>query len=362
MSLAFDSVFCDALSVTHPLEHWDTLPGALAVHLSDAHMELVSSTDRVHLWRVPESSGQVRIERMARAGVVSVYASGQALAKLRAVNLFGRYLMEIGQLPHKVTRVDVACDVHTDGPSRIADVLARGRCGSVALTRKTVSAHEVEYHDNLRPDGRVSGTVYLGSKHAEVRCAVYDKRLERYRATSAEWDSLEERVRYEVRVRNGLPTLRDVYEPTALFYHHASPSLLPRPSGVPDWVPQGEGFTVERAPPSLPALRLRDRAAASHALGTLCELAMIEGAGGLEYLLWLVRDRYQGEVLRLAQSGVKGPMAPSLTDRGIFPAAYLPTAPRGLPESSAALPPGDALLSDSVPSGSRSGSAQRSEH
>jgi len=305
-------VICDHLSVTCPLEHWSSLPDSLSLHLSDAQMELQVSSDHLYLWRTSDGTGMVRIERMSRAGVVSVLASGHALAKLRALGVWGRYLCELAALPHKVTRVDVACDVYAFAPTVIADALAKGRSGAVALTRKCISGQDVESHMSLRPDGLESGTVYFGSKGAEVRAAVYDKRLERYKKTSAEWSDVDERVRYEIRVRNGLPTLRDAYEPAALFFHHATPSLLPRPSGVPDWVPHGDGFSIERSAPHFPAMRLRSRVESSTDLGAICTLAARDGAGGVEFLLSCVRRRYDVELARAASSvGLKG-LAPSV--------------------------------------------------
>lgn len=312
--IAAQQVFCDYLRLTTQLDEWDELNDALALHLSDGQLQLRASTDSLRLWETPSSSGVVRLERLPHIGVVSISASGQSLAQLRSVGAFGRFLLELASRPHKVTRIDVSADMDADAPPVIADALAKGRCGTVALTRKTIAPSAVEYHNSLRPDGRVSGSVYFGDSSAKVRAVVYDKRLERYARADASWDDTPERVRYEIRVANGLPTLKDAYLPAPLFFHHASPSFLVKPADVPAWTPHGEGFEVERPSPPLPAMRLRSRVESSSDLGALCDLAARDGAGGVEFLVSLVRKRYaDAEKARAAPGGVKGPPAPSET-------------------------------------------------
>lgn len=95
-------------------------------------------------------------------------------------------------------------------------------------------------------DGEETGTVYLGSRQAEVQMRVYDKQAERL------FHGVERGpgVRYEVTVKNGLPSLRDVFEPASLFWHYAQ-GVLPRPAGVPEWVVGSQGL-------ELPAVESRD--------------------------------------------------------------------------------------------------------
>lgn len=315
------AVFCDALGVTVPLDEWEALPADLTDSLNGAGLQLQHRDDGRELWATPGATGVVRLQRHGRAGVVSLYASGLALAALRAASVYSSFLHVLASRPHKVTRLDASADVACDAPPVIADVLAKGRCGTVALTRKAVRPEDVDHWSKLRPDGRESGTVYLGSAAADVRAAVYDKRLERYANTSAEWDDLPERVRYELRVRNGLPTLGDAYCPAPLFFQHMSPSLVPRPEGVVERVHNGFGFEIDRPEPALPAARLKSRTETSADLGALCVLASRDGAGGLAFLLTLVRVRYEREVARAASSGVKGPPAPSETSHAPSEAA-----------------------------------------
>lgn len=306
------AVFCDALTVTTPLDEWESLPGDMTDVLNAASMELQHRDEGREIWVTPGDTGIVRFQRMGKAGVVSVYASGAALGRLRFAKMYGQYLHVLASRPHKVTRLDASADVACDTPSVMADLRARGRAGLISLTRKAVTPEAVEFWDRLRPDGRTSGSIYFAKK-ADVSLLAYDKRQERYDKTSAEWDELDERLRYELRVTNGLPTLGDAYCPAPLFFQHMSPSVLPRPEGLVERVHDGFGFSVERSPPPLPAARLKSRAETSADLGALCALAAREGAGGLPFLLSLVRARYDREMAAGASSGVKGPLAPSVT-------------------------------------------------
>lgn len=72
---------------------------------------------------------------------------------------------------------------------------------------------------------------------------VYDKQAERL------FHGVERGpgVRYEVTVKNGLPSLRDVFEPAPLFWHHAQ-GVLPRPLGIPEWEPGSLGMSLDPVP------------------------------------------------------------------------------------------------------------------
>lgn len=285
-------VFCDALNVTVPVEEWDAIGEDLRGVFNAAALELQHRDDKSQRWRTPCLGGLVRLERLGHARVVQVTASGAALARLRFVRLFGEYLRVIAQRPHKVTRLDATLDVERPAPAAIAAMRDLGRAGGVSLTRKAVPSDAVEFWERVRPDGLLSGTLYLHKK-ADVSLVVYDKRLERYDKTSAEWEDLPERVRYELRVTNGLPTLADAYDPAPLFYQHMSPSIFPRPPGLPERACEGLGFDLGPRPsPPLPAARLKARVEASVDLGELVDLARRDGAGGVEFLVSLVRRRY----------------------------------------------------------------------
>lgn len=299
------AVFCDALTVTVPFDEWEPLLAETSDVLQGASMELQHRDDAREIWATPGDTGIVRFQRMGRAGVVAIYASGASLALLRSRNMLGEYLHVLASRPHKVTRLDASADVACDAPRAISDLRSLGRSGAISLTRKSVEPEAVEVWERLRPDGQLSGSVYFAKK-ASVSLLVYDKRLERYDKTFVEWPDLSERVRYELRVTNGLPTLRDAYSPAPLFFQHLSPSVLQRPAGLPDRGHDGLGFTVERAAPALPAVRLKARVGASCDLGALCELARRKGAGGLPFLLSLVKARYEREEARVALEGVKG--------------------------------------------------------
>jgi len=314
-------VFCDSLTVTSPLEHFADLRSLLTHTLSDAGFCVAFATDTVEAWSTvsPDATdtsrfarGLVRIERYPRAGVVAVSASGQVLTALRSLHLLGPYLHDLARHPHRVTRMDVTADDYTVfAPTEVARVRDVGLAGAVSLTRKGIAPSDVSWTFSLRPDGHESGTVNLGKPSANVSLLVYDKRLERYSKTRADWSNLPERCRYEVRVKNGLPTLHDAYEPASLFFHHLAPSLCSVPADVPAWVPRGDGFTLPDRSKRFASDILVSRVQSSPDLRQLCQLAAAGDGlrrdlfnpsgygGGLALLQHLVADVYAQESLRL---------------------------------------------------------------
>lgn len=80
-----------------------------------------------------------------------------------------------------------------------------------------------------------TGTIYLGKRSNALCAAIYDKRGEM--AEKYGVDLGGELVRYEMRIRKGIATLRDVVRPDPLFFRLASPDLMERPSDVPEWEP-----------------------------------------------------------------------------------------------------------------------------
>jgi hypothetical protein len=78
-------------------------------------------------------------------------------------------------------------------------------------------------------------------------------------------------LRYELRLRNGLPTLRDASDPTAAFWHYMGDALR-APAGVEPWNPAADTFKPERVALD-PSLRLRRRVESSADLSALVKLA-----------------------------------------------------------------------------------------
>ena len=185
------------------------------------------------------TGGTVGIQRSARFGRISL--SGSACAALRDAGLWADVLFLLGSSPHKVTRIDGALDVRTDPADVIASLCMRYPDGQVRLNQRPLN---VTRFLEARPfDGRDSGTYYVGYRsRGRVTARVYDKRLEHFKRTGV--DLGYNLTRYEITVRADYgATLRDAYDPTALFWHVASPALVSRrPDDVGEWV-SGSDFT-----------------------------------------------------------------------------------------------------------------------
>jgi hypothetical protein len=219
------------------------------------------------LWREPDG-GTLKVTRYGQ--VAAVGASGRFLALLRAASMLGEFLHTLGTEPHKVTVLDATMDVHVDAPPVLEELYQRGTSGDgVQLSRKRVKPTAITKVMGQREDGRESGTIYFGSRKADVRLAVYDKQHERF------YHGVEDAlpgVRYELRLRGGQVTLADVYAPASVFWHHMH-RTLPRPDGVPPWLPGDTGYTLPRQPVLEPLERLRRRLVHSPDIAEIVRLA-----------------------------------------------------------------------------------------
>lgn len=218
------------------------------------------------LWRTA-SGGTLHAKRWC--DVVSIGASGQLLAMLRAASLFGGFLQVIATEPHKVTCLDATMDVYTDAPPVVAEFYARARTPpGIRLTRKSIPARHVTAFMGTRDDGRESGTVYVGGRSADVRLKVYDKQHEQ----AGRGIQVPPCVRYELTLRAGKVTLKDVFTPAPVFWAHMQ-AVLPRPEGVPAWCPGESGFVVQHPAPLSILERLRKRLVFSDDIAALVRLA-----------------------------------------------------------------------------------------
>ncbi|HDY5456252.1 hypothetical protein [Pseudomonas aeruginosa] len=126
---------------------------------------------------------------------------------------------------------------------------------------------------------------------------VYDKAFE---ALQKRGEILPPTARVEVTAAGGDcgATLRDAAEPTALFWHIASPAILTRPEGIPVWSPNSDiGWQLVRLDIS-PAEVLKRRVANATMLDALADVADEIGPEGRKYLLGLLRDRLMPEEAR----------------------------------------------------------------
>lgn len=288
MTCSANEAFADWLDVTyHP--DCDTPHMAASWLVGEAGAQGKRLRDGAVLYRIGDD-GTVRVEMKPQWSRVS--ASGGALSHLRAHGIFLEYLSRISEGSPRVTRLDVACDFAADGADVIRDLKLRyGGGGRVRLTRKGMPVKLLtEYRAS---DGRETGTFYVGHRsRSRVTARVYDKA---HQMASEYGIHLPPTSRYEVTLRHGSGvTLRDAALPSPAFWHHASPALLDKPEGIPDWRPD-EGFNWRMDRPevdiSAAMARIIDN---SVELEHLCRLADQLGFRGRAYLLRDLRRRISG--------------------------------------------------------------------
>ncbi len=298
--------FCDFLGVTVPSEHWADLRHDIEAELDSIGMSVELDQDRAVLWRSSDARGTVNAKRVGM--VWAIGCSGSVCAGLRLAGRFNAYLAAIGTRPHRVTRLDASVDVPVDASPVVAAIAAAGRRGELSLTRKKIQPPQIETHMGTRADGAESGTVYCGSKQADVRMVVYDKQHERmHRWKLPDCGPL---TRYELRLRGGTGvTLRDAAEPAAVFWHFAAPDFLQGPQlldSIAAWSPGGTGFDLAKFEPFPPGQRLRRRVRDSADIVALLKLAELAGPFGFDLLVAEMRKLIPASV------GVQGP-APAET-------------------------------------------------
>lgn len=285
--LTLPPVRCDWLDVTFPTG--SPLGGDVSDFLAGHQCSVKRASDSVLEFRLPGAEwGNIQLGDSAR-GWSRLSASGGSCEALRQLSAFGEYLALIGAYPHTLTRLDACMDVPVPGPSIIGALVAQYPPDSfVFLSRKGVRP---DY--NLQPSscGGLTGTFYAGPlRYGKSKRSgrVYDKRAEVLRRTGVDVGPL---TRYEVTARKGVgATLRDAHDPLPLFWHIASPALLPLPPGVPSWAPFDGDLWSPGAQPVDDYQRLRSRVASSVDLDLLADLADKVSGGRME-LLRLVRNR-----------------------------------------------------------------------
>lgn len=245
--------FCDWLSATVPYDDCAVVLDDLeSLMLGSAGAEWEPSASRFGTYRVPFGT----CKTMRRGAVAVLSASGQMLSHLRAAGLFSEYLRLLGHSPHTVTRLDATLDVPVPAPAVVDGVYQRAIAGEISLTRKAIKPKYVRRFWGPGADGVETGTVYLGKRaNADVCAKVYDKRQERLEKGLPDPGPM---VRFEVSVHSGVgASLRDAQDPTALFYHFASPALVDAPPGVPAWSSGALGMSLPARVSRTPAERLQ---------------------------------------------------------------------------------------------------------
>lgn len=290
-------VFADYVNFSFP---WDESAGVF-----EDVCELVSrgNFEGADLYRTFDG-GTVKQGR--RAGVRTLGLSGAVLRSLRRDSAFLPSLGVVGSLPHRVTTLHATLDLWQDAPPVVARMYERGKAGLVFLTRKSTPADHVQKVISRDPEGRDTGTVYLGSRKSDVWLKVYDKRAEliarhdpsRGRLVTELWPG--DRIypdpitRYELSIgRKVGVTLRDVAEPAGVFWHFMRgtlPELVPV-DFVP-WVSRSEGFEVARNDP-LPYASLEFALDAVHPMKRIARLCDALGPTGVELAVSGFRRRLE---------------------------------------------------------------------
>jgi hypothetical protein len=282
------AIRCDWLDVTFPAD--SPLLGALAGFLLDHGASARRVNDQTVEYRFPWAEwGNIRIEQSIR-GWGRASASGGSCEALRAISAFGQYVSLIGEYPHSLTRLDVCLDIPGPASPVIMALVDRYPPGSqVYLTRKGV---DTDYHLQPTASRGFTGTFYAGNKRgaARVTARVYDKQAERLRFGVV----IAPLTRYEITVRKRCgATLRDVLDPSALFWNFAAPALLDAPPGQLPWVPFDGDQWAPGARPEITAYeRLKRRVDASVDLASLVDLANdFPGDTGIVVLFRLLQTR-----------------------------------------------------------------------
>lgn len=281
-------IFCDYLDVTFAP---DDCPAPELIQLLLGHDFTVSrDTGGSALYFPPKPErGSLVIQHRSRFARVS--ASGGVCAYLRSIGAWDDYLFILSSSPHKVTRLDAALDLPTDGADMIDVFRQRFPTGQASLTRKLL---KMDYITAVRPDGRYTGTVSFGyGSAARFRAKVYDKSWEALQKRS---EHLPPTSRFEVTAcKDSGATLRDASMPAALFWHIASPALLKAPSeGVPVWVPNSD-YHYSLTPRAFdPAETLKRRIDFSAELEAFVCIADSMGPAGRDYLKALLCKRIDG--------------------------------------------------------------------
>ena len=271
------AVFCDWLDVTTPPDREYELRSSLGPIFCGAGGSKLSD-DLYDL-----GDGKIKIGIMR--GVFRVSLSGACIRVLCIQGLWETVLSELGDGPHRVTRLDAAVDLDLDGADALEALETAYPRGEVRLSRRPIRISQML---STRPDGRKTGTWYAGHRSAaEITCRVYDKAKQLLDTRGIE---IPPRTRAELTVRKGC-TLRDAYQPDRVFWHYMAPAILQRPSDVPEWSSGwAEGWKMERTN-LLPAQRLKGLIERSPDLAAIIELADAVGPMGRSMALRLVEDR-----------------------------------------------------------------------
>lgn len=279
--------FCDWLTTTRPPEVWPDLLALLQPYFDGVGLSQDYADATTGVYRT--MSGSVR--QYTKHGVHVLSISGGVCALFRTMGLWGSVLANIGSLPHRCTMTHLTLELPEHGPSHVLTAKRRCQAQQIQLTRKALGPQDWRALLSLDARGQETGTVYMGTKQADVQAVVYDKRHER---EGKGFIVDEDLVRYELRIRSGVgATLRDAWEPAPLFWHYAGRSLLPAPATVQAWAPHAEGFALPDRHEFTAAELLDRKLDTSPDVERLLDLAAACGPHGFDLLARRLRSRYE---------------------------------------------------------------------
>jgi len=270
-------IFCDWLDVTTPPDREHELRASVG------QLVCAAFGSKVHDDLYSLGAGKVSIG--FKYGVFRVSISGACVRCLEAQGLWENMLAELGDGPHRVTRLDAAADFDLDGADALAMLQAAYPLGKVRLSQRPIKVTELV---GTRADGRKTGTWYAGHRSgAEITCRVYDKAQQ---MLDTRQEEIPPRTRAELTIRKGC-TLRDAYQPDRVFWHYMAPAIVERPSEAPEWSSGwAEGWTMEKID-ILPAQRLKRLIERSPDLAAIVELADSLGPHGRSMALRQIEQR-----------------------------------------------------------------------
>ena len=264
--------FADYLNVSVPVEYWHDLRSDVLEQI-EATAPVHQDMEGLHRLLNDDLRPTPAVFRFSRRGkVVVLSASGMALQAMRSVGTYEGYLRAIAAYPHRISMLHVTADYIIPEPADfIQMVKSAAQAEEVYLTRKVVKKERQKALLVMGFRGKETGTVYLSDReNADVWGKVYDKQQERVSKGFSDPGSI---VRVEIAVQSDVgATLRDAYEPSDLYYAHASKSLVEAPHGFNGWSPKGEGFVLPPRREVLPLERL-ERLLSSQDVARLVELA-----------------------------------------------------------------------------------------
>jgi hypothetical protein len=270
-------IFCDWLDVTTPPDREHELRASVG------QMVCAAFGSKVHDDLYSLGAGKVSIG--FKYGVFRVSISGACIRCLEAQGLWENMLAELGDGPHRVTRLDAAADFDLDGADALAMLQAAYPLGKVRLSQRPIKVTELV---GTRADGRKTGTWYAGHRSgAEITCRVYDKAQQ---MLDTRQEEIPPRTRAELTIRKGC-TLRDAYQPDRVFWHYMAPAIVAQPSEAAEWSSGwAEGWTMEKID-ILPAQRLKRLIERSPDLAAIIELADSLGPHGRSMALRQIEQR-----------------------------------------------------------------------